>query len=145
MITEDPDVIVEGICSVCGSEADVLFSSTACSNPQCRNFDPKKMKEMSKPDLVLPYSLYNDDDDYEVGISIEYDERPIYVDEILWAVEKKTGRVMDGDEFAKLNEKEGIDVHDTLDEMANDYYENQGPPEDVDAYKRKIEDALLDR
>lgn len=144
MITEDPDVIVEGICSVCGSEADVLFNSVSCSNPQCRNYDSRKMKAMSKPDLVLPYTLY-DDDDYEVGVNVDHDEGISYADEILWAVEKKTGRIMDGDEFTKLNEKEGIDAQDTLDEMVNDYYEEMGPPEDIDAYKRKREDALLDR
>jgi hypothetical protein len=41
LITEDPDILAEDACPVCGGEGEAGFTSFACSNSQCQNFSPR--------------------------------------------------------------------------------------------------------
>jgi len=104
--------------------------------------DPDVIQGM--PDLVVPYTLF-DDDDYEVAVSVGGDLDDTMLQDILFAKEKRTGRLLDGDEFASLNAAEGIDYIGQLEDRINEYYADAGMIDDVDAYKRTKEDELLGR
>jgi hypothetical protein len=97
-------------------------------------------------DLVLDYTLY-DDNDFTVGFNYDEDEGRYWVHEVVWAISKETGQKMTGEEFIRLNAREGLDAVERLDEMLQEYVEQRKAdvPDDIDAYKRAKEDAMLRR
>ena len=98
-------------------------------------------------DLVLDYTLY-DDDDFTVGFNYDEDEGRYWVHEVVWAITKETGQKMTGEQFIALNAREGLDAVERLDEMLQEYVDLRKAddmPDDIDAYKRAREDALLGR